>query len=131
MDNTSLSLILTALTTGAASGLKDTASQAVKDGYRKLKALLQKKLADSSTGQVALAEYESKPEIWKAPLEYELKTALADQDEDIITAAQQMLTLIQPQQAMIGKFNIQTRGNVGTQIVGDQPTITINTNKSE
>ncbi|MGZ3609479.1 MAG: hypothetical protein ACXWPS_21275 [Ktedonobacteraceae bacterium] len=45
-------------------------------------------------------------------------------------AAQQLLSLVHPQQAtMMGKFNIQTMGNLQNQIVGDHPTITINNSK--
>jgi len=126
MDNTALTLILTALTTGAAAGLKETASQAVNDGYAKLKTLLQQKLAGTPPALVALTEHEKHPDIWKAPLEEGLRTTGADQDQEIIAAAQQLLSLVQPQQAMmIGKFNIQTMGNIQNQIVGDHPTITI------
>jgi len=46
METNTITLILTALTTGAAAGLKETTSQAVKDGYGKLKSLLHKKLQD-------------------------------------------------------------------------------------
>jgi hypothetical protein len=130
MDNTTLSLILTALTTGAAAGLKDTASQAVKDGYTKLQALLQKKLAGTPPALVALTEHEKHPDIWKAPLEEGLRTTGADQDQEIIAAAHQLLSLVQPQQAMmLGKFNVQTMGNIQNQIVGDNPTITIHNAK--
>src|SRR5436305_12318326 len=99
MDNNALSLIVTALTTGAATGLKDTASQAVKDGYGKLKALLQKKLDGTPTTLAALTEYENEPDIWKAPLEDGLLAAGADRDEEIITAARHIVTLVQAHQA--------------------------------
>ena len=127
MDNTTLSLILTALTTGAAAGFKETASQAVKDGYAKLKALLQQKLAGTPPALVALTEHEKQPNIWKAPLEEGLRTTGADQDQEIIAAAQHLLSLAQPQQAMmLGKFNVQTMGNIENMMVGDNQTITIN-----
>jgi hypothetical protein len=130
MDNTTLSLILTALSTGAVVGFKDTATQAVKDGYEKLKELIQKKLAGTPSALVALTEHEKHPEIWKAPLEEGLKATGADQDEEVISAAQQLLSLVHPQQAMMmGKYNIQTMGNVQNQIVGDHPTITFNNSK--
>lgn len=130
MDNTSLSLILTALTTGAAAGLKDTASQTITDGYAKLKALLQKKLAGTPPSLVALTEHGRHPDIWQAPLEEGLRATGADQDQEIIAATRHILSLVQPQQAIMrGKFNIQTMGNIENQIVGDNPTITIHNAK--
>lgn len=52
-------------------------------------------------------EHEKKPEIWKAPLEEGLKETGVDQDREIIAASQQLMTLIQPQQAAMGKYNVQ------------------------
>lgn len=130
MDTTALSLILTALTTGAAAGVKDTASQAVTDAYRGLKERLQRKFANKPTALMVLTEHEQQPEVWKAPLEAVLKEAGVDQDQDIFAAAQQILSLVKPQQAMmIGKINVQTMGDIQNQIVGDHPTITINNSK--
>jgi DNA-binding SARP family transcriptional activator len=124
VDNNALSLILTALTTGAAAGIKNNASQAVIDAYNGLKLLLQKKLSDRPTAEMALIEHEKKPDIWKAPLEEELKEIGADQDQDVIAAAQRLIKLVQPQQAAMGKYNIQTTGNVQNQIIGDHTNIT-------
>ena len=125
MDTNAIALILTALTTGAAAGLKDTASQAVKDGYEKLKALLQKKLEGTPTALVALTEHESKPDIWKAPLEDGLRATGADQDEEIMAAARQMLTLVQTHQAGTGNMFIQNLGTVQGQVIENQGTITM------
>lgn len=125
MDNTSLTLILTALTAGAVAGIKDTADEAVKDTYHKLKTLLQKKFADRPTAILALAEHEKKPAVWKAPLEEELKETEANKDQEIISLAQELMTLVQPQQVTIGKFTIQNTGNVQGQIIGEQNQITL------
>ncbi len=129
MDTTALSLLLTALTTGAAAGLKDTANQAVKDGYGKLKLLLQKKLADSPAALVALEEHEKQPDVWKSPLATGLQTAGADQDEAIIAAARHLMhlvRLVQPQQAGVESNLVQNLGPVQGQVIENSGTITMN-----
>lgn len=64
-----VSLIVTALASGAAAALKDTASQALKDLYRDLKSLLRRKLEGNKEAELALERYETKPEVcdyhWK------------------------------------------------------------------
>ena len=105
-------LILTALTAGATASLKDTANQAVKDAYDGLKTLIKKRFVGKHDAEMALAQHEKKPEVWKAPLEEGLKETGVDRDQEIIAAAQQLMKLIQPQQAAMGKYNVQITGNV-------------------
>lgn len=126
MDTTALSLILNALTTGAAAGLKDTANQAVKDSYSKLMQLLHKKLAATPSALVALEEHEKQPEVWKTPLADGLQAAGADQDEAIMTATRHLMHLIQPQQAGVESNLIQNLGPVQGQVVENSGTITMN-----
>jgi hypothetical protein len=121
-----VTLILTALVAGAAASVKDTASQAVKDAYSGLKALIQRKFVGKPTAELALTEHEKKPDVWKAPLEEGLKETGAEQDQDIIAAAQQLMTLVQPQQAAMGKYNVQITGNVQGFAQGDYQQVTMN-----
>ena len=114
-----ITLILTALVSGATASVKDTASQLVKDTYNGLKTLIHNKLAGKPTAEIALAEYEKKPDVWKAPLAEGLKEADIVQDKAIIEAAQKLMTLIQPQQAAQGKYNVQITGNVEGFVQGD------------
>ena len=125
MDTNTIALILTALTTGAAAGLADSANQAVKDGYGKLKSLLQKKLAGSSTALLALEEHEKQPTIWKAPLEEGLRIARADQDEEIMAAAHHVLTLIHTHQAGTGNILVQNQGTVQGQVIENSGSVTM------
>src|SRR5215469_16449898 len=90
-----ITLILTALVTGAAASIQATASEAVKDAYAGLKTLLQRKLAGNPEAELALTAHEKNPDIWKAPLAQGLREKEADQDQDIIVAAQQLLQLAQ------------------------------------
>lgn len=121
-----LTLIVTALTTGVAIAAKDTATQAVRDAYSGLKALIQKHFADKPEAKTALEQFEKKPDVWKAPLEDALKEKAVDKDEVVVKMAQELLKLIDPHQAALSKYNIQINRAFGTAI-GDQASVHINT----
>jgi hypothetical protein len=118
-----VSLVLTALTAGAAAALKDTASQAVKDAYGGLKTLIQKQFTGRPEAEMALAQIEKKPEVWTAPLKEALTETGVDKDEEILKQAQQVLQLVQPQQASQGKYNINIGEAKGT-VIGDNASVT-------
>jgi hypothetical protein len=103
-----VTLILTALVGGAAAGGKAVATNAIKDAYSGLKTLIQRRFAGKPSAELALTEHENDPTTWEAPLKKALVDAQIDQDEDIIGAAQKVMTLIQPQQAGMGKYNVQS-----------------------
>jgi hypothetical protein len=67
-----VTLMVTALAAGAAFGLKDTASGAVKDAFGSLKTLVKKRLAGRRDGELVLARHEEAPETWVGPLVAEL-----------------------------------------------------------
>ena len=111
-----ITLIVTALTAGAAQGITDTASAMVKDAYARLKALVKKRLADEPSAELMLAKHERSPETWQAPLMAELAEAGADRDRDLIAAAKALLDLVG--EAGGGKYSVDVRGARGVQ-VGD------------
>ena len=114
-----LTLIVSALVAGATAALQETASQAVKDAYAGFKALIQKRFAGKPEAEMALAQHEKKPDIWKEPLKDALTETDADKDPAIIEAADNLLKLIQPQQIGIGKYNVQI-GEAKGVVIGDQ-----------
>ena len=118
--------IVTALSAGAVAGITDTAKAAISDGYNKLKELLTKKHGKDSDVMQAIEKLEAKPESQgrQATLQEEMTAIKAEQDKEIIAAAKQILILMQPQQASMGKFNVQITGNVQGQSIGDHNTIT-------
>lgn len=118
-----ITLIVTALGTGAALGAKDTASAAVKDAYQGLKGLVRKRFAGRDEGQVVLAQYENSPAKWEPMLAGELTEAGAAQDSDLIAAAQLLLSLTDPDGSRAGKYQVQVTGGQGVQ-VGDHNTQT-------
>ncbi len=118
-----ITLVLTALAAGAAAGVQEVAGKAIKDAYQGLKSLLQKKFGDKPEAEMVLDKYEEKPAIWEAPLKDALKTTKADQDEEIIKAAQSLLSLANPQQAALGKYNVQITGDVQGFVQGDNANV--------
>jgi hypothetical protein len=116
-----VTLIVTALGAGAGAGLKDTASSAIKDAYQGLKTLVRKRFAGRPAAEVALAEHETDPDVWQAPLTAELTRAGAASDETLIAAAQALMTLIDAAGSQSGKYTVDVRGSQGVQ-VGDSNT---------
>ncbi|HUZ39247.1 MAG TPA: hypothetical protein VMV17_23235 [Streptosporangiaceae bacterium] len=71
-----VTLIVTALAAGSASGLAETASAAVKDAYASLKALVTKRFAGRPAGGTLLAKHADAPRLWAAQLAAELAAAV-------------------------------------------------------
>jgi hypothetical protein len=118
--------IITALSTGAIAGLTDTAKAAITESYNKLKGLLTSKHGADSEVVQAIDKLEAKPESQgrKEALAEEIDAVRAEQDKEILAAAKQVLTLVQPQQAGMGKFTVQNTGPVQGQNIGDHQQIT-------
>jgi hypothetical protein len=111
-----ITLIVTALAAGAALGVKDAASTAVKDAYAGLKALVKKRFGGQPDAELVLTKYDQAPQIWRAPLMAELAEAGADQDLDLVAAAQALMVLVDETGARAGKYTVDVRGAQGVQI---------------
>jgi hypothetical protein len=105
-----------------AAGVSKIGEQAVSDSYAALKKLLANKFGEQSEVVNAVERLESKPESEgrKATLEEEITGAKADEDDDILKAAQAILKLLESQpeggqfiQKATGKFIAQA-GQGGT-----------------
>lgn len=114
-----VSLIVSALTAGATAALKETASQAAKDAYAKLKTLVQRHFTGKPEAETALVQHEKKPEVWEAPLKDALVETGTDRDEAVLQAAEILLRLVQPQQVGTGKYNVQI-GEAEGVVIGDK-----------
>jgi hypothetical protein len=117
-----ITLILTAL----AEGAKASAGVAIKDAYNGLKTLIQRKFSGKPVAEMALTQHEAKPEVWEAPLKEALTETSADQDPELVTAAQKLMELANPQQAAVGKYNVQITGNVQGVVAGDNAKVEMN-----
>jgi hypothetical protein len=101
-----VSLILTALAAGAAVGLKGAASSAVTDAYNGLRALVRRKLAGRSDGELVLARHEQDPQVWEQPLAVELTASGAAGDRDLVAAAQALMQLVDAVGSAAGKYQV-------------------------
>jgi hypothetical protein len=113
-----VTLIVTALAAGAATGITESAASAVKDAYTSLRALARKRLAGRPDAGLILARHETAPETWQAPLVAVLEEAGAEDDTDLVTAAQALMSLMDEAGARAGKYTVDARGAYGVQ-VGD------------
>lgn len=118
-----ISVIVAALAAGAAAGLKDTASCAIKDAYGGLRELVRRRFEGQPVAATALEEHEKAPQVWQAPLEAELVAVNAGADEEIVAAAQRLLALVDEAGTRSGKYLVNAREAQGVQI-GDHNTQT-------
>ena len=118
-----ITLIVTALATGAAAGLTDTMTAAVHDAYLSLKKLVRRRLGSRADGELVLARHAEAPRTWEGPLAAELSAAGADADSDLVQAAQALMRLADEVGYRAGKYNVDARGSRGVQ-VGDHNTST-------
>jgi hypothetical protein len=114
-----VTLLVTALATGAATGVGETTSAAVKDGYAKLKSLVASRFAGHPSREVVLAESERQPEVWRAPLTQAVADSGAASDPAVIEAAERFLALLDEAGTRAGKYMVDLRGAQGVQ-VGDR-----------
>jgi hypothetical protein len=113
-----VTMVVTALAAGAVVGVGETASTAVADGYRGLKSLLARVFGANPRAEMVLAEHETDPDTWRAPLIKLLSDSGVDRDEQVIAAAQRLLGLADPQGSQAGKYVVDARGaNIGN--IGD------------
>ena len=111
-----VTLIVTALTAGAALVAQDAVSAMVTDAYAGLKALVKKRLGGRPGAELVLAGHEQAPERWQALLMAELAGSGADGDRDLITAAQALLDLVGEAKGQTGKYTVDARSARGVQI---------------
>jgi hypothetical protein len=86
--------IMTALITGAVAGLQPTVSQAVKDSYAGLSALIKRKYSNVSIDQL---EANPTSEARRAVVKEDLQNTDADQDEELLQKVKELLDAIQNQ----------------------------------
>lgn len=118
-----ITLIVTALATGAAAALKDGAADAIKAGYERLRDAVKNHLADSPDGELALDRHEKAPEKWEGILKDELTESGAGDNAGILEAAQALMKQMDAEGVGAGKYNVSIQNGQGVQ-VGDGNTQT-------
>ena len=118
--------IVAAIAAGVTSGVTEVGKKAVVDAYGKLKAMLKEKLGDDSDVVDAVEKLEKKPdsEPRKGLLHEAVTDAKADQDEEILAAAQALLDKVKAQpggekhvQQVIGSKYVAQASHGGTATV--------------
>jgi hypothetical protein len=118
-----VTLIVMALAAGAASAPQEDAKVAVKAAYARLRDILKRRFSGRQVGELALAEHEAALAMWEPQLRAELAATGAENDPDLVDAAQALLSLVDPAGARSGKYYVSIRGSQGVQ-VGDHNTQT-------
>lgn len=110
-----ITLIVTALVAGATAAAKETAGDVIKDAYKGLKALIQKRFSGKPEAESALAKHEEQPQVVEEPLKKALTEVGATEDETILKAAQKILQETDPEGAKSGAYNTIVHGKmIGT-----------------
>lgn len=112
-------LVVTALTAGAAVGMKDTAATAVKDAYTVLLSSV-RRLLDHDDDVSMLDD----PERHREQLLTALTAADAVSDEEVIAAARRLLAQLDQRCTPVAKYTVDNRDARGVQ-VGDGNTMHI------
>jgi disulfide oxidoreductase YuzD len=86
--------IVTALVAGAVAGLKPMVSQAVKDGYERLKALIKRKYSNVSIDQL---EADPTSKARRAVVEEDLQKTEVEKDPELLQQVKALLDAIQSQ----------------------------------
>ena len=116
-----VSLILAALVSGAAAGLGETASTAVKDAYGALRQRLQRLFDADPLAKSTLEQYTASPDVWEKPLRVQISRFEADKDAQVLDAAERVMRLVDAQAASRTGINIGPHAQVRD--VGDQADI--------
>ena len=111
-----ISVVVAALAAGAAAGVKDSASSAVKDGYASLRALAARRLSRHPRGEMVLDGHAEDPKTWEQPLAVELAAAKAAADQELIAAAHAFLSLVDEVGSRSGKYRVTVQNSKGVYI---------------
>lgn len=124
--------IIGAVAAGVTAGATDTAKKVVADAYEGLKSLIKRKFGSESKVAQAVADVEANPqsEGRKAVLQEEVATANADQDEELVAAANALIEQIKslPQGQQYIRQNFQQA--IGSDIKQAQDHSSINIGQS-
>lgn len=117
-----VTLILTALATGASAGaldmLKDDVKDKAKAMYARLHYLVGQRFRGNMSAEVVLSEHQADPAMYAAPLAKKLTEAGAGDDAELVATARALMELVDQAGARSGKYNMTIKDSKGVQ-VGD------------
>lgn len=103
-----ITLIVTALATGAVAGLKPTAEKVVKDAYEGLKKIIVDKY-ERSKKTLPVLEDDPASEVRKDVVRESLKEENAEKDEDLVRQAQAVLKAVEGNEEVAAEAGVQIR----------------------
>ena len=108
-----LTVIVTALATGATLALKAAVGEGAKDAYKALKKRVIEKYGDKGDVQDAVNKVEADPrsDARRALLKEELAKTRAAEDGELLKAAQDLLAAAQPESAQAGEQRVTVSGD--------------------
>lgn len=115
-----ISLIVAALVAGAAAGVQDTATDAVKSAYSTLKRMISNRTAGRSHDAVEVIEQD--PSSATDALESVLRESRAEDDQDLLAAAAQLQTAVKAATGDMRVWDNKIENSKGV-IVGNQGTV--------
>lgn len=101
-------VIVTALAAGATAGVSGAATDAIKDAYGLLKALIRRRFAGQDEARAALEAEETEPGVWQTKIGHALQDSGAADDEQVLAAARELLALADPSKAAAFNINVTT-----------------------
>lgn len=119
-----IDVVVSALAAGAAAGVQDTATAAVKDTYAGLLTALRRRFGHARTEELTTLaqEHAEDPQTGRDRLTAVLATTDLASDDDVVSAARAVLA--QLDSAGAGKYTVDARGARGVQ-VGDGNSMTL------
>jgi hypothetical protein len=112
-----VSLIVTALATGAAAILSDSTASATRKAYGELKRRMLSRLVGRTAAQSAL-EHVGESAAWRDVLTDAVAATDMGSDEVVLEAARRVMALVDPAGSSAGKYVVDSRTAQGVQ-VGD------------
>lgn len=119
-----VSMLLSALTTGAAMAMQETAGTAIKEAHRALVNLIRKRFERDPKATAALEGSSEDPETWQKPLEKSIRESNVAADPEILALAQKLLQLTEAQKSA-PKYNVKINGNIQGFVQGDHATVSM------
>lgn len=111
-----VSLILTALATGASAGALDALKDDAKAAYVKLHDLVERRFLGNPSAEIILSEHQVDPETYAAPLAKKLTEAGAGSDAELVATARALMELVDQAGARSGKYNVTIKNSKGVQV---------------
>ncbi len=111
-----VALIVTALAAGAAAGLQDDTKSAATRAYARVRGLAKRRFSHPDHGDYLMNKHAEDPQTWGMALASELEQGGAAHDADLLSAAQELMGLLDAMGSQEGKYFVSVQGSRGVQL---------------